>query len=321
MIASMGGRAMIQWASVLCLAAAMPAGAEGFSEGMSLGSFSEAMRASQPLLASRASQLRAVGILSEGDSVNVQVSNLEALAAGDQLASTPPRAQAPGGPNLVLRHLASLPGARAVAPPELDPEAVQAFDQQGRIVEKADERSLERVIDEIVSQYVHTSAAAPAVRSLLRVAARARLQEAAASSDEARGLMLHLRDHVASRLDPNYPRRPTGFSTVRWDGSLNGKIIATYLRRGICVGATYANMSLLMQTTVMFHELLHAFDDGEFHNGPGSTDGSAISVNRFSGSSFVNPASGDPRERNGSEALAYRRMTGWVEFLGDPSLL
>lgn len=306
---------MIQWAWALCLAAAAPAGAEGFSEGMSLGDFTRTVRR-DPLLRSRASALRERGILGQGESLNEQLDGIEGAAEGEAPPSRPlARSTRPPSAGGALSELRGLPGARSVAPPDLDSESVLAYNQQGQLVERADEEALRRVVDEIVAQYVVTAAGRPAVRHLLLLAARARPEGLAAMTGEARGLFMHLRDQVAARLDPQYPRQPTGFWTIHWDSSLNGKIIATYLNGKICVGPTYESFPFAFQVTVMTHEMLHAFEDGAVSHGPGSTDGSAISVNRFSGSSSVNPDSGIPRERNASEALAYADMTQWLHAL------
>jgi len=282
-------------------------------------SFASDMLAHRDLLQSRASSMRRDGILEEGQSLNGQLADVDALASGGELgaAASPAgtRGSLPAAPGRAMAELSRLPGARTVSSPEVDSETVQAFDQQGRRVDKADEQAVEQVIDQILAESVHTAAARTAMRHLLRLAARAKPAALAAMSGEARGLMMHLRDQVASRLDPEYPRRPTGFWSVDWDSSLNENVIATYFQRGIRVGPTFAKMPLPAQIAVMFHEDLHGFDDGEHGNGPGSTDGSRISGNRFSSDPAIGPDKGIPYLRNASERLAYADMWQWLAAL------
>ena len=281
-------------------ALAVPCGAqEGGGESLSVADMALGMKTSEDFLKQHESGLKAAGILDPRTGVSGESAQMEAMAKAAAAGKDIPAAAAGetklgfGGVGAAaISQLKTTPGARAK--PVSDVDGIQLSKDKGGHIRSADDIMAER-IGVIASKKVSTPAAERAFKDVLWAAYRVDL--AKAGDPEVRGLFLFLKEQLTEEKmgDDLWP--------VGWDASMPDNILATY-QKVIKVGPSFAKMARMGQTTTMFHEMMHGYDDG--------WDGSPIESNRMSGAYAYSPSDRRPAYRNAAEMLSYTDMPKWA---------
>lgn len=276
------------------LSASSPARAQG--ESIGVGDMAEALRANESYFKQHESVLKQAGILDPKAGLAGEAAQLDrmekALADGKPVpgAAQEERAGFGGRGQAALAQLRTTPGAKAGVVGDVTAGPLNAR-------AKTPEEEIGERIDRITERKVQTGVAKQAFKNLLWAAYRADLSRAPTA--EVRGLFEFLKKQLTEKEDG------TAIWTVHYESDMPPNILATY-SGPIAVGPSFAAMAAggVSQMTVLFHEMLHGFDDGK--------DGTPIETNRMSGLFAYSPDDPNPALHNASEMLAYTDMAKWA---------
>ncbi|MBI5595613.1 MAG: hypothetical protein HY928_05925 [Elusimicrobia bacterium] len=281
------------------LALAIPAGAQGFSEGMTVEDMASGLKEAESLLKQKEGALKRAGILLPSASVageTARVADLAESVRDGRPPKAPPADERLGfgsrAPGAALDQLAGSPGAKARRPGDVPAGPLNAERPL------TDDELMSLRIDRIAEKKVHTETAREAFKRMLWTAYKAPV--GAGSTDEVKGLLAFLKAQLDEKVEG------ADIWPLYWDSEMAPNILATY-SGVIKVGPSFSKLGPLGKMTVLFHEMMHGHDDGGDH--------SAIEVNRMSGKYDYSPKHPVPAMQNAAEMLAYTDMAKWVEAL------
>lgn len=281
------------------LALAIPAGAQGFTEGMTVDDMAAGLKEAESLLKQKEGALRRAGILLPTGTVageTARVADLAEAVRDNRPPKAPPSDERLGfgsrSGGAALEQLAGSPGAKSRRPGDVEGGPLSA---QRPLTE--DEVMALR-IDRIADRKVHAETAREAFKRMLWTAYKA--PGGAGSTDEVKGLFAFLKSQLEEKVEG------ADIWPLHWDSEMPPNILATY-SGVIKVGPSFAAMGTLGKMTVLFHEMLHGHDDGG--------DRTAIEINRMTGKFDFSPKNPVPAMQNAAEMLAYTDMAKWAEGL------
>lgn len=285
-------------AALLGLCTALPSGAQGFSEGMTVSDMAEGLKAAENLLKQKEALLKRAGILLPNGTIAGETARVVEIAAAVR-ENRPPKeppadsrlgfgGAAPGA----LGQLSTSPGAKSSRPKDLEGAALNA-----KRPPTPDEIMALR-IEKIADRKVSASTAREAFKRLLWIAYKA--GPGAGTTGEVKGLLLFLKGQLAEDVEG------ADIWPISWDSEMPPNILATY-SGVIKVGPSFSALGSIGKLTTLFHEMLHGHDDGGDH--------SPIEKNRMTGQYAYRPDHPTPAMHNAAEMLAYTDMAKWVTAL------